>query len=221
MGKIILTNEAMYDIAHVHVRHWELDKDGLTNYSTDSGGPTRNGISLAYLKTLGIDLGDLNKDGKIDIDDVRMVDFDTAKRLFRQTFWDNAKANLLPPMTAAVFYDFSVTSGAGRAAIEMQKAIDTIYPGTIVSYAANIGPKTQKACQRIMDDDKDFALAKAFQKTRQAFYQYLSTTNPAKYGPFINGWTARVNALTAMLNEIASTGITDAVYTKARNGYGF
>lgn len=221
MEKKILTSDEAYDIAHTHVSHWELDKDDITNYPTDPGGPTRNGVSLAYLKGLGIELGDLNKDGKIDIDDIRLVSLDVAKGLFKNTFWDGGKAALLPPLTSIVYYDFSVTSGAGRAAIELQKTINILYPGLIETCAANIGPRTKQACQQVITDSRDLELALKFIETRWLFYKKLSTDNPPKYGPFIDGWTARCNACRALVEDVAKNGVTPEVYARARRGYGF
>lgn len=221
MGVSALSNEEMYNIAHVHVRYWERDFGGMTNNPKDPGGPTRNGVSLAYLKDLDIDVADLNKDGKVDIEDIKLVDFDTAKRLFRRTFWEQGKAELAPPLTSIVYYDFSVTSGSGRATIELQKAIDELCPGTIVDYSANFGPKTQRACKSIVDMGKDFELANKFQTKRQEFYTSLATGKPSIYGTFIAGWTARVNACRALVNEIHTSGITAATEANIRRGYGF
>lgn len=221
MGVNALSNEEMYSIAHVHVRYWERDFGGMTNNPKDPGGPTRNGVSLAYLKDLDIDIADLNKDGKVDIEDIKLVDFDTAKRLFRTTFWEQGKAELAPPLTSIVYYDFSVTSGSGRAAIELQRSIDDLLPNTIANYSANFGPKTQTACRQLNSSGQDFALANKYLTRRQEFYTSLAVNKPAVYGGFINGWTARVNACRALINEIHTSGITAATEANIRRGYGF
>lgn len=216
----LLTNEKMYDIANTHVRTWEQDYSELTNHPKDPGGPTKNGVSLKYLKGLGIDLGDLNRDGKIDIDDIRTVTEDVAKSLFRQSFWMEGKAALLPPLTSMIYYDFSVTSGFGRAAIELQRAIDVISPGTIVEYAGNIGPKTQRAVLKLSEEGKDYSLVMEYSNIRAKFYQRLATNDPNQYGAFIKGWLNRVKASVKMIDEINSVGITPALYENIRRKYG-
>lgn len=216
-----LSNEQMYNVGHVHVSTWEQDRDEITNHPKDPGGPTRNGVSLVYLQSLGIDVGDLNNDGKVDIDDIRLVSEDVAKNLFRKTFWVDAKASYLPPLTSIVYYDFSVTSGPGRAAIVLQQAMDGLIPKTILSYAANIGPKTQKAAEMFAERGLDYCLAIDYLSKRDQFYTGLGTSNPNQYSDFVKGWLNRDKACKAMINEIQTKGITDQLYRNIRRKYGF
>lgn len=191
----VLSDDKVFEIIHAFTAYWERDlSGGYTNSSSDRGGLTRNGITLGFLKSLpDKELADLNQDGKITNADVLLADPDTAKRLFRYSAWEQGKAKLLPNFTAMAYYDFAVNSGFPRAAICLQKAIDSLRPGTIVNYAGNVGPKTQQAVQQFIDPELDYKLAVALMKEREKFLRGVADSDPVQMNN-LNGWINRVNA---------------------------
>lgn len=192
---VILSKDDTFEIIHAFTAYWERDLNGSsTNSKFDRGGLTRNGVTLSFLQSLSNkELADLNHDGKITNADVLLADPETAKRLFKYSAWVEGKAQLLPNFTAMAYYDFAVNSGFPRAAICLQKAIDTIKPGTIVTYAGNIGPKTQAAIQAFVNRDQDYQLAVALIRERKKYLCSVAENDPVQANN-LGGWINRVNA---------------------------
>ena len=64
--------------AHAFVRKWE---GGFDDHPNDPGGVTNYGVSLAYLKDHGLDIGDINDDGVIDRKDILAMTPEKAAEL--------------------------------------------------------------------------------------------------------------------------------------------
>lgn len=69
----------IFEAAHAHVAKWE---GGFFDHPNDPGGVTMYGVSLMFLKSLGLVEGDIDGDGDIDRDDVLKITRDTAKAIF-------------------------------------------------------------------------------------------------------------------------------------------
>lgn len=106
-----------------------LDHEGgFINDPNDPGGATKFGISLRYLKTLG-EFGDFDGDGDIDVDDIKLIDLDTAEYIYQKYWWNFFRYNLIKDdIIAAKVLDWSVNMGAHRAHKLIQRAIN-LYPG--------------------------------------------------------------------------------------------
>ena len=110
---------AVFSAAHAHVMKWE---GGYFDHPADPGGVTNFGVSLMFLKGLGLIEGDIDGSGDIDRDDVLAITPETARDLFKRHFWDKPGAAKLPPLVAVCFYDLAVNAGAGRSAIRATDA---------------------------------------------------------------------------------------------------
>ena len=60
------------------IRQVLIHEGGYSDHPNDAGGVTKFGISLRYLRDAGHALGDVDRDGDIDADDIRALDRDGA-----------------------------------------------------------------------------------------------------------------------------------------------
>lgn len=195
-----LTHDEAFDRAHAHVAKWE---GGLSDHPNDPGGITNYGVSLQFLKGLEKWEADINKDGTVDRKDVLAITKDKAKAIFKRHFWTLAKAERLPPLIAMAYYDYAVNAGAGRAAIVLQETINKFIPGAIAKTATNVGPLTQKYCQKIVEMGKEKEFVNAYIDARDAWYRRLASSKPSS-SVFLKGWLNRTKGLRQVINETAA-----------------
>lgn len=116
---------------------WSNDPD-------DRGGATKFGISLRYLKNLpdrdkdGFTDGDLNRDGVVDINDVRYCTLDHAYAIYRDGFWRPMKCDQLPTGADLVIFCAAVNHGVDGATRLVQEALGLNVDG-------DFGPVTTRA----------------------------------------------------------------------------
>lgn len=201
-----LSDDTVFDAVHAFTAYWERDFGDVTDHPSDRGGVTKNGVTLKLLKDLEKEgkKVDLNHDGSVNKKDLLLVSPEIAKQIFRHVFWETGRAFCCPPLTAMVYYDFSVNSGSGNAARQLQKAIDALHPGTIVAYAANLGPKTQEALKHFTSKDHsygvDLSLALQLIVQREDFLRNI-VKNDATQKVNLNGWLKRCTALQKLIND--------------------
>ena len=90
-----VTSQTVFDAAHAFVAKWE---GGFFDHPNDPGGVTNYGVSLMFLKGLGLLEGDVNGDGVIDRLDVLSITPDSARMIFKKHFWDSTRCYELPPL---------------------------------------------------------------------------------------------------------------------------
>ena len=159
---------------------WE---GGYARHDADPGGETKYGISLRFLKGLGKEAGDLDRDGDIDGADIRALTPKAAARLLKASFWDRLDLDEVKPLCALVMYDTAVNMGVSRAVRLAQKALGVREDGIW-------GPVTRSAL-RVCDDRK---CAAAMCHLRRAKYCELARAHP-ELSVFLRGWLRRVEAL--------------------------
>ena len=96
-------------------RDFVFQREGavITNDPNDRGGLTaRYGLTLRTMKALGLDV---NHDGKVDRNDVLLVDFDIVDKVFREKYWDAVDADSLPGGIDLIMADIAWNAGPGRA----------------------------------------------------------------------------------------------------------
>jgi len=178
---------AIFDKAYIKLAEIE---GGYVNHPSDPGGATNFGVSLRTLKTLkdsdgdGWLDGDLDRDGDVDIDDIKAMTPEQAKEFYFDRFWTRYKYSLIQnQLIADKLLSFSVHMGPGRAHRIIQTATEYHRPIAIdgilgtKSFAAinTIGP------ERILVELKHEAAR---------FYRSLIADN-SELGEFINGWLRR------------------------------
>lgn len=120
------------------------------DHPDDPGGPTKYGISLAYLKHAhadwngdgDLDSGDINMDGVIDARDIRAITEDIQNAFFREEFW--RFDGVISQRIANRLLSFSVVRGLENAVRGIQRAVNALQKGRLAEDGV-WGPNTQGA----------------------------------------------------------------------------
>ena len=163
-----------------------LRREGLwSNDPDDHGGPTRYGISLRYARRVGLDR---DGDGDTDIDDIRLVTLDDARRMYREDFYRQPGVDGLPEAIAPAMLDAAVNMGPPRAVMLLQSILDRAGFGP-VSVDGVIGPKT-RAAAAVAAQKMGPYLVNALVDERIGWYRRLVERDPTQRR-FLAGWIAR------------------------------
>lgn len=153
----------------------------FTDHPSDPGGETNFGISLRFLKGVGLDV---DGDGVIGPDDIRKLSRADAVSLYRREWWDRHGYDRLPDDIAIKVFDLAVNMGARQAHKLLQRACHAC--GSAISEDGVLGPVTIAAARTIAAD----ALLPALRSEAAGFYRALVAARP-DLNPFLNGWIRR------------------------------
>jgi lysozyme family protein len=157
---------------------------GFVNNPNDPGGATKYGVSLRYLKTLGLE-GDYNHDGHVDVEDIRGMNVEEAKDIFRKHWWDAfGYGDIVDQKVATKVFDTCVNVGSRQAHKILQKSLCAIGQQVVVD--GMFGPGS-KAATNAADAIKLFP---ELQIVQAAFYRELVQQHP-KFLEFLQGWLNR------------------------------
>lgn len=151
---------------------------GYSNVKTDSGGPTKYGITH---KTLAAHRGV----GSVTAAQVKALTLKEAEEIYRKGYWSQSGGDILPTGLDYAAFDFGVNSGPARAVKVLQRVVGVAEDG-------NAGPQTLAAVKAYKGGIGK--LIRDYCDARMAFLRSLK--NP-KTGFPVNGrgWTIRVTGI--------------------------
>lgn len=184
---------------------WRMAQDfvaqregGYVNDPGDPGGATKYGVSLRWLRSLGLDI---NGDGDIDAADIKALTPVQAESLFKAHFWDYQKLDELPALVAVCHYDASVNMGPGAATKRLQAVCNSYKAFPALVADGVLGPLTrQRVCDLCPDAKAVQSFCDRLLSSRESFYCSLAALKPV-YKKFLRGWLGRVNALRLLLRS--------------------
>ncbi len=151
---------------------------GYVDHPRDPGGATNLGITLGTAKAWRLDV---DGDGDVDKNDVRLLTPETAAPVYREGYWRKTASDRLPPGLDYMVFDLAVNSGTQRAARYLQRCAGVGEDGVI-------GPKTLAAVADVGASRMVHRLA----DLREGFYRSLPT-----FSTFGKGWMRRLSEVTS------------------------
>lgn len=145
---------------------------GYVNDPDDPGGATNYGVTIHTMRRLGLDL---NEDGQVDTDDVRVLTKAHAVSIFVEHYFKGPRIDRLPEALHATVFDMYVNAGANavkilqRLLVEMR--IDVDVDGVI-------GPQTIAAVKQAAAAAPEH-LVDAYGIARRNYYYELADRRPA------------------------------------------
>ena len=145
---------------------------GYVNDPDDPGGATNYGVTVGTMKSLGLDL---NKDGRVDANDVKMLTRAQAQQIFVEHYFRRPRLAELPPAVQASVFDMYVNAGANAVKI-LQRLVARM--GFAASAYGVIGPRTLAAAHDAAAAAPDH-FADAYGIARRNYYYSLADQRPA------------------------------------------
>ena len=142
----------------------------------DTGGNTKYGIAQKFNPSVNVQT--LNLAGALSI--------------FQDKYWSANSCDQLPNPLCIVHYNGCVNPGPGAAIKFLQKATNTTSKSAAISAAAGLSPSAA------------LTMCQSYINSQQNYYNDLANGQPAHFGKYLNGWTARMNALKAFIASSAS-----------------
>lgn len=162
----------------------------FSNDPADPGGATNWGISLRYagkvagdLRRVGIEL-DVDRDGDIDVDDIRALPRELAIAVYRTQWWDRYQYRSLGLPIARKVFDCAVPLGPSPAHKALQRAARAC--GRALVDDGDLGPITRAAIAAL--DDR--VLLPALRAELAALFRLVAAAHPA-LSKFLPGWLNR------------------------------
>lgn len=151
---------------------------GYSNARTDSGGPTKYGVTH---KTLAAHRGVAS----VTAEQVKALKLSEAEEIYRKGYWTQSGGDILPVGLDYAAFDFGVNSGPARAVKVLQRLVGVPEDG-------NAGPQTLAAVKAYKG-----GIAKLIKDYCEARMGFLRSLKNPKTGFPVNGrgWTIRVTGV--------------------------
>lgn len=163
---------------------------GFSHHPNDPGGATNFGVSLRYLKEEGIDV---DMDGDIDIDDIRALDEEMAKKIYKERWWDKGRYNEINELSlAAKILDMAVNMGAKQAHKIVQCTSNEISKKAL-RIDGILGAISRDRLNALTRENRTNLLIEKLKFNCGQFYRRLVSENPS-LKVFLRGWLNRSDA---------------------------
>ncbi|WP_304616867.1 holin-associated N-acetylmuramidase [Paracoccus sp. (in: a-proteobacteria)] len=160
--------KSVEDIAREIVRR----EGGFVNDPDDPGGATNFGVTIGTMRSLGMDL---NRDGRIDVQDVRALTRAQAEQIFVEHYFRRPRLAELPVALQPSLFDMYVNAGTNAVKI-LQRLITRM--GFGATDDGIVGPRTIAAA-RAAAEAAPSHLADAYGIARRNYYYALADQRPA------------------------------------------
>jgi lysozyme family protein len=174
-----------------------LDEGEYSDDEGDDGGPTRLGITIYdWARWSGQSRPERGTKHWAKLtEEVKNLDEDTVKRIYRAWYWDECSCDDLPGGVDYFIFDCGLLSGTGTAIRWLQRSVGAVPDGVI-------GPKTRAAIQA---DDAASIISKVEALRRS---RLKSLKDWKRFG---HGWTNRVNKSVLRAKKLVKPNDTRAV----------
>jgi lysozyme family protein len=178
-----------------------LVEGGYVDHPLDRGGPTKFGVTLASWQRFG---RDLNNDGRIDANDVKLMTEADAVAVYKTQYWDKINGDKIKSQAVAeIVFDMYVN--APSIAVKMLQNILNRSFGKSLAIDGALGPMTLQAVNSV-DAGR---LHDLYKQARVIYYNYRAANiEPVGHWPqffaaqgikqvasqkvFLKGWLNRV-----------------------------
>lgn len=140
---------------------------GFVNDPDDPGGATNFGVTIHTMRRLGVDL---NRDGQVDIRDVKALSRRQAVDIFIKHYFEKPLIGDLPDALQPSVFDMYVNAGSNAIRI-LQQLLRTM--GIKVTVDGVLGPQTLSAARQAMAAAPDH-LVDAYGIARRNYYFRLA-----------------------------------------------
>lgn len=144
---------------------------GYVNDPDDLGGATNHGVTIHTMRRLGLDL---NGDGQVDEQDVRVLSRDLAVEIFVDHYFDGPRIKDLPAELHPTVFDMYVNAGSNAVKI-LQRLLQDMRIDVAVD--GGIGPQTIAATHQALAAAPDH-LVDAYGIARRNYYYALGDARP-------------------------------------------
>ena len=162
-----------------HILKWEGGAK-YTNDPLDRGGATKYGITLNTLISIHYDA---NKDGKVDVNDVKALQLEDFKKILKRQYWDRWKADDINNQSIAnLLVDWLWGSGVNGIKI----------PQHLLGVPAD-GIVGQKTINALNTSNQRYIYNKVWEARKQFYYDIVKKS-PSQQ-KWLQGWLNRLNDL--------------------------
>lgn len=183
---------------------------GYVNDPDDPGGPTNFGVTIHTLRRLGLDL---DRDGDIDVRDVKRLTRDRAIDIFVTYYFERPLISQLPTAVQPTVFDMYVNAGANAIKI-LQRLVSEMGHKVVVDGA--LGPHSIAAVHAAWAAAPDH-LVDAYGIARRNYYFRIADHRPAsrKYARARaggkGGWIKRAEEFIAQRYHMTSAQFQERV----------